>query len=249
MIEPLIDRRLLFDCWANRRRKGSHRAVLRYQRFAGRHRYALKVDIRKYFFSIDHALLELQFRRVFKDRRLLDLMDLIVDRGQVPTPHEVYFDGDDLFTPLERPKGLPIGNLTSQIWANLYLSDFDHWVKQGLGCSAYLRFVDDFVLLSDSKDALYEWRAAIAERLAVLRLLIHPRKSVIRRTAEGVPFLGYVVWPERIRVRGATVRRYRRRLRKRERRGEGPDRGQSVTAWRGHARLAGQWRRTLREAG
>lgn len=242
VIEPLVDHRLIFDCWANRKGKGSHRAVLRYQAFAGGFRYALKVDVRKYFPSVDHEILKAQFRRRFKDPALLRLMDRIVDHGRVPEPHHAYFPGDDLFTPAARPKGLPIGNLTSQLWANLYLDGFDHWVKEDLKAQAYLRFVDDFILLSSSRETLRGWKAAVAEKLAELRLQMHPRKSVIRRTSEGMPFLGYMVWPGRIRVRGETVRRYRRRLR---RKGEMDveSREKSLAAWRGHVDLAGSWRR------
>ena len=244
VVEPLIDRRLVFDCWANRKGKGSHRAVLRYQRFAGCQRYALKVDIRKYFPSIDHTILKDQLGRIFKDRRLLALMHQIVEGGQVPEPHQD-FPGDDLFAPLDRPKGLPIGNLTSQLWANLYLNDFDfdHWVNQHLGCRGYVRFVDDFILLADSKPVLHEWKEAIVDRLRACRLQVHPRKNVILRTSEGVPFLGYVVWPGRIRVRGETVRRFRRRLRRRGGEGPSPGRRQSLAAWKGHVQLAGSWRR------
>lgn len=243
VIEPEIDRRLIFDCWANRRGKGSHRAVLRYQRFAGSHRYALKIDIRKYFAAIDHRILKAQFRRRFKDGPLLALMDRIVDAGENPEPFEAYFAGDDLFTPGERRRGLPIGNLTSQLWSNLYLDRFDHWVKEGLGVHGYVRFVDDFVLLHDDKAVLREWKERVADKLAELRLLIHPRKSVIRRTEEGLPFLGYVVWPERIRVRGETVRRFRRRMRQRRREGEnGESLQRSLAAWKGHVELAGTWR-------
>ena len=129
VVEPLIDRRLVFDCWANRKGKGSHRAVLRYQRFAGCQRYALKVDSRKYFPSIDHTILKDQLGRIFKDRRLLALMHQIVEGGQVPEPHQD-FPGDDLFAPLDRPKGLPIGNLTSQLWANLYLVPLTNVCKE-----------------------------------------------------------------------------------------------------------------------
>lgn len=244
VIEPEIDQRLIFDCWANRRGKGSHRAVLRYQRFAGQFRYALKVDIRKYFPAIDHEILKGRFRGIFKDRSLLALLDRIVDRGESPEPFRAYFPGDDLFRPWERRQGLPIGNLTSQIWANLYLDCFDHWAKQGLGARGYLRFVDDFILLHDDKRILQEWLERVGERLAALRLLAHPRKSVIRPTSEGVAFLGYMIWPERIRVRGETVRRYRRRLRRRRRADDPPEAlERSVAAWRGHVELAGAWRR------
>ncbi len=245
VIEPEIDRRLIFDCWANRRGKGSHRAVLRYQAFAGRFPYALKVDIRRYFPSIDHAILKGEFRRLFKDRELLALMDRIVDHGQVPEPFHAYFPGDDLFTPFERPKGLPIGNLTSQLWANLYLDRFDHWVNQELRPGGYLRFVDDFIILADSKEALRRRRDEVREKLEEFRLTVHSGKCVIRRTDEGVPFLGYVVWRDHIRVRGETVRRFRRRWRREH---PAPHRTraearQSLAAWRGHLALAGTWRR------
>lgn len=112
-IEPAIERRLLFDCWANRRGKGSHRAVLRYQLFARRFRYALKMDVRKYFPSIDHEILKGQVRRLFKDARLLRLLDRIIDLGENPEPAAACFPGDDLFTVHERRRGLPIGNLAA----------------------------------------------------------------------------------------------------------------------------------------
>ncbi len=242
VIEPVLDRRYIFDSWANRRGKGTHRAVLRYQRFACRHRYALKADLRRYFPSIDHELLKAAFRRVFRERRLLALMDRIVDHGRVPEPNRAYFPGDDLFAPFERGAGLPIGNLTSQLWANLYLDGFDHWVKEGLRAPAYLRFVDDFVLLHDSPAVLREWIDAARLRLEGLRLRLHEAKSVVRRVDEGLPLLGYVVWPDRIRVRGGTVRRFRRRARLRARRDGAPP-VESLAAWRGHVSLAGTWRR------
>ena len=177
VIEPEIDRRLIYDCWANRRGNGSHRAVLRYQRFAGRFRHALKVDVQKYFPAIDHEILKARFRRTFKEAPLLDLLDRIVDHGTSPEPFRAYFPGDDLFTPWDRRQGLPIGNLTSQIWANLYLDELDHWVKERLGAPGYLRFVDDFILLHDEKRVLAEWMERVKEKLAELRLLAHPRKT------------------------------------------------------------------------
>jgi len=249
VIEPILDRRLIFDCWANRRGKGSHRAVLRYQRFAGRFRYALKMDIRKYFPSMDHEILKAQFRGLFKDARLLRLLDAIIDRGESPESVVAYFPGDDLFTPSERRRGLPIGNLTSQLFANLYLDGFDHWVKEVLRATGYLRFVDDFILLENSLSRLAEWKDAVRRRLEEVRLQPHPTKCVIRRTDEGTPFLGYVVWPDRIRIRGETVRRFRRRMRKRIRaagRERPPGYVQSLAAWRGHVELAGGYRRIAR---
>lgn len=249
VIEPFLDRRLIFDCWANRRGKGSHRAVLRYQRFAGRFRFALKMDIRKYFPSMDHEILKAQYRRLFKDARLLRLLDAIIDGVESPEPVVAYFPGDGLFTPYERRRGLPIGNLTSQLFANLYLDEFDHWVKEVLRTTGYLRFVDDFILLDDSKSRLGEWKDAVRRRLEGIRLQPHPSKCVIRPTDEGMPFLGYVVWPDRIRVRGETVRRFRRRMRKQLGAAEGERQARflrSLAAWRGHVELAGGYRRIVR---
>lgn len=242
-IEPALDRRLIHDCWANRKGKGTHRAVLRYQAFSGRYRYALKMDIKKYFPSVDHAILKSQLQRVFKDPRLLALLHAIIDVADVPERTNDYFAGDDLFTPFARPRGLPVGNLTSQLWANTYLCDFDHWVKQDLGAPAYLRFVDDFILLHDSKAVLVEWAAAVAGKLAASRLRVHERKCVVRRTEEGVPFLGYMIWPNKIRVRGETVRRFRRRYRRMLAQ-DAAAAHDSEVAWRGHVALAGTWRRS-----
>jgi RNA-directed DNA polymerase len=238
VIQPVMERGLIHDCWANRKGFGSHRAVLRYQRFAQRYRFALKVDLQKYFPSVDHGILKAQFRRVFREAPLLELLDRIVDQSEGLEPVHHLFPGDDLLTAAERPRGLPIGNLTSQLWANTYLSPFDHWVKEDLKGPAYLRYVDDFVLLADDKAWLHDARDRLTERLAELRQVPHPRKTVIRRTDEGVPFLGYVVWPERIRIRGESLRRYRRRLRGLPRESV----LQSLAAWRGHAALVGRHR-------
>jgi retron-type reverse transcriptase len=225
VIGPVLDARLIDDCFANRVGKGSHRGVLRYQQLAGQYRYALKLDIRQYFPAIDHQILEYALRRIFKDDRLLDLMTRILYAGVVPAPYCAYFDGDDLFTPGLRPKGLPIGNLTSQLWANAYLSGFDHWVKECLGAQGYLRYVDDFILLNDNPAQLHRWLVDV------------------RQSAEGMPFLGYFIWPNCIRVRGESVRRFRRKIRRREQAGAAQeDRTASLVAWRGHVRWAGSWR-------
>ena len=106
----------------------------------------------------------------------------------------VYFAGDTLFA-ANRPRGLPIGNLTSQFWANCYLNEFDHFVNCELGCSAFLRFVDDFLLFAHDKATLWYWREAIIQCLASLRLTLHTAKAQVRPTTEGIRFLGFVVYP------------------------------------------------------
>jgi retron-type reverse transcriptase len=121
-----------------------------------------------------------------------------------------YFPGDTLWEAL-RPRGLPIGNLTSQFWANCYLNPFDHFVKRELVCRGYVRYVDDFLLFADDKRTLWAWREALERRLARLRLTIHPGAQP-RPTTEGFPFLGFVVYPAYRRLKRRKVVAYRRRF-------------------------------------
>jgi hypothetical protein len=123
-----------------------------------------------------------------------------------------YFNGDDLLTPLMRKKGLPIGNLTSQVFANLYLNGLDHFVKEELKCKKYLRYVDDFCLFSDSKEYLVDARLAIEDYLAKIRLKIHPIKSQLFQTKIGPTFVGFRVLPNTIRVKSENLRRARRHI-------------------------------------
>ena len=171
LIEPPLDCRFIFDSYACRRGKGTHAAVDRYQAWAPQYRYVLKLDIRRYFPSIDHRILKEKLRARIKDHQMLGLLDRIIDGSPESPANPGWFPGDDLLTPLERRCGIPIGNLTSQFFANLYLDDFDHWVKEVLRAPAYLRYVDDMVLLDNDKRRLADWRDAIHERLAQERLL------------------------------------------------------------------------------
>lgn len=216
VIETPLDRRFISHSYACRVGKGTHAAVDRYQHWAQRWPYVLKLDVRRYFPSIDHALLKGELRRYLKDCRVLKLLDTIIDHSPPSDePRLVYLPGDDLFTPLERRTGIPIGNLTSQFFANLYLNRFDHWVKGTLGVKAYLRYVDDCVLLSDDKDQLVEWRDAITDYLLrENRLLLHPDKGQIMPVASGINLLGYQVWPRRRRLANQNGYRFRRRLRR-----------------------------------
>ena len=135
---------------------------------------------------------------------------------------------------------MPIGNLTSQFFANLYLNDLDHGIKETLRAPAYLRYVDDMILLSDDKAPLWDWRDAIAEQLAAVRLRLHPTKAKVSRTDEGLDVLGYHVFPHRRRLRNENGLRFRRRLRAFARgyaagRLDWDDFDPSVQAWLGHA--------------
>lgn len=214
VIEPLFDRTFLSDSYACRKGKGVHAAVARYQAWAQTYRYVLKMDVQQYFPSIDHELLKGKLRRRVTDASVLDLVDRIIDSSPRGVTAPCYFPGDDLFTPLGRKAGIPIGNLTSQFFANLYLDDFDQYIKQVLKVRPYLRYVDDMVALDHDKARLAEIRAAVRERLAIDRLQLHPHKAQVSPVADGLNLLGYVVYPSRRRLRSDNGHWFARKLRR-----------------------------------
>ena len=213
LIAPIFERGFIEDSYANRLGKGTHRALDRCQQIARRCPYVLQCDIRQFFPSIDHALLRAILRQKVSNPQVRWLIDQILAGGAAILSEEyemVWFPGDDLLAAL-RPRGLPIGNLTSQFWANCYLNPFDHFVKRELHCRNYLRFVDDFLLFSDDKDQLWAWRAAIVERLARLRLTIHAQAQP-QRVSKGTSFLGFRVFADRRRLKRRKCIHVRRRF-------------------------------------
>jgi retron-type reverse transcriptase len=217
MMEPIFDRRFLFQSYACRMGKGTHRALRQFTDWARSSRYVLKMDIAKFFPSLDHAVLKERIRRTIKDPQVLWLCELIIDGSNEQEEVVQHFPGDDLFTPVTRRHGIPIGNLTSQFFANVYLDALDHFVKEQLRVKRYLRYVDDFCCFADDKLLLTEVRAAIAAFLLGLRLRLNEGKSRIRQVKEGVEFLGFVVFPTHLRLNQTAVRRQRRRLRRLQR--------------------------------
>ena len=214
ILEPIFEKTFISDSYANRKGKGTHAAVQRYQQYARKHPWVLKCDIRKFFPSLDHEILKQEIRWKIWNADVLWLVDTIIDASNPQEPVTDYFPGDDLFTALDRRRGLPIGNLTSQFWANVYMNRFDHFVKETLRVPGYIRYVDDFVLFADSKEQLHAWLGQLEKYLAGIRLKLHPNKTRIFRTADGVPFLGFRVWPYRRQVQKPKTRRYRRFLKK-----------------------------------
>ncbi|MEP0924373.1 RNA-directed DNA polymerase [Leptolyngbya sp. ST-U4] len=213
VIVPIFERSFIADSYANRVGFGTHRALKRFTQFARSNRYILQCDLKKYFPSIDHEILKTLVRRKLKCPDTLWLIDTIIDNSNEQEPVCEYFPGDDLITPLNRRRGLPIGNLTSQFFANIYLNGFDHFVKEHLKADQYLRYVDDFALFSNDYHFLAKARPAIENYLAGLRLKIHPIKSQLFETKHGATFLGFRVLPNQIRVRTENLRRAKRRLR------------------------------------
>jgi retron-type reverse transcriptase len=250
VLEPIFERAFIGDSYASRRGKGTHAAVDRFTAFARRHRYVLQCDVSKYFPSIDHEVLKGLMARKVKDRDVLWLVGRVIDHSNPQEPVQEWFPGDDLFAPSGRRRGLPLGNQTSQFFANVYLDPFDHFVKQTMRVRGYLRYVDDFALFGDDPAGLAEARERCREGLRALRLRLHPRKSVIARVADGSRFLGYRVFPDHWLLPRANVVKMRRRLRRLQAGYaagvlDWPDVRRGVAGWLGHAGRADTWR--LRE--
>jgi retron-type reverse transcriptase len=247
VIMPIFERTFIADSYANRLGFGTHRALDRFTYFTRNSRYCLQCDIRKYFPSIDHEILKTLIRRKIKCADTMWLIDTIIDNSNEQEPVIDYFPGDDLLTPVERRRGLPIGNLTSQGFANLYLNGFDHFVKEQLKVAKYVRYVDDFALFSDDRAFLVDARIAIEDYLATLRLKVHPIKSQLFATRIGATFVGFRVFSDHIRVRSDNLRRSRRRLRRLKRdyalgRVSVTQITQSVQSWAAHLKHGDTWR-------
>jgi len=240
VIEPIFERTFIYDSYASRTGKGTHAAVRRYQEFARQHKYVLKCDIRRFFPSIDHQLLLARVERKIADREVLWLIERIVSNSPSRERVPGFFPGDDLFTGAERPRGLPVGNQTSQFLANVFLNALDHYVKEELRVGCYVRYVDDFVLLGDSTAELRELMGLIERFLWLDRLWLHPQKRVISRVQDGIRFLGYRVFPDHCRLPQQNVLRFRRRLRRMQRSFAAGQMDleavrQRIMAWLGHA--------------
>ena len=246
VIEPRLERRFVPQSFANRRGLGTHRAIDRVQQLARRYRYALRCDVVRYFPSIDHAILRDLLASVIPETDVCQLIDRILASGAHLASREspmMWLPGDDLLAAC-RPRGLPIGNLTSQLFANVYLHPIDQLVLRELRCTAYARYVDDLVLFADDKRTLWRWRQAIIERLLRLRLTIHGSEAQVIPTASGIPWLGFVISPSQRRVKARNVRHATRRLRRRARdyregRIELTALTASVRGWIEHVRHAG----------
>lgn len=214
LIEPVFERSFIKESYANRVDKGNHRALEQAQYYARRFDYVLSLDVRKFFPNINHAILRKLLARKIHDPKILWLIDKILDSGddvQNQDSAPMVFPHDDL-TDLMQARGLPIGNLTSQFWANVYLNPLDHFIKRELRCQGYVRYVDDLLLFADSKQLLWQWLQEIEQRVCQLRLMFHPGAHP-RPVTEGFAFLGFRVFPNQRRLKRRKGIQYQRRLR------------------------------------
>jgi RNA-directed DNA polymerase len=196
--EPMFDKSFIFDSFSCRKDKGTHASVSRLTHFLReasknntRTVYALKCDVRKFFDSVDHYALRGLLSLKIKDKRVLWLVDGVLDS----------------FCTLPG-KGLPLGSLTSQLWANVYMNEFDKFVKHELKEKYYLRYCDDFVILATDMRHLTNVLSQCKSFLnAELMLDIHPTKTSIMTWHQGIDFVGYVQKPDVVLLRKSTASR------------------------------------------
>jgi len=192
--DPVFDRHLIFDSYACRIGKGTHKAVLRAFHFAKSSGFFLKMDVRKYFDSVDHETLKALLSKIIKRIDVLRLFYAIIDSGGV-----------------QAGKGIPIGNLTSQYFANYYLSAFDHYFKERFHLRWYIRYMDDILVFCKNKNeikSIYDTAAAYAAE--TLKLNLKPPVSGMVKA--GAPFLGFLIKPSGIYLQKKTKKRYKARI-------------------------------------
>ncbi len=241
LIEPLFEKRFIYDSYVCRKKKGTHRAVKRLRTFMysvscgyTRPAYYVRLDVSKYFKSIDHDILFSLLCRVVDDKDIRSLL-----REIIRSSCDSCVEG--------RKKGIPIGNLTSQLFANVYLNELDHYIKEQLHVRYYIRYMDDIVMCDTDKMKLTTLRLSIVRFLSeILLLSVHPGKIISAPIELGIPFLGYILFPHHTRLRGATVKRCMKRMKKYNHiyahGGISPVYMQSLFAsWRGYAHHAQAW--------
>jgi RNA-directed DNA polymerase len=208
---PFYDRLFIADSFSCREGKGVHKALDRFRsmaRKASRNHtrtcWALKCDIRKFFASIDHEVLLSILSERITDKRFLDLLSRIIGSFAV-IPGKA--------CPERSRGGLPLGNLTSQLFANIYMDQFDHFMKRFLRAEYYIRYSDDFIILSHDRERLVSLLPLIQSFLQErLKLMLHPSKVFLQTIASGTDFLGWVHFPHHRILRRATKRRMFERI-------------------------------------
>ncbi len=232
IIEPIFEKRFIYHSYACRVGKGTHRAIDKCQAFVQANRYVLKADVQKFFESINHEVLLGILKRWIRDERVLWLAGLIIrhqrntnstnetnptNRFSNSSYSPDSCDSCSLLLPLclcgESGTGLPIGNLTSQFFANVYLNELDYFVKFDLREKYYIRYMDDFLVFGNDKKHLTYLKERISGWLAdKLKLNLHGKKSTIFPTKDGVNFLGFRIFRDYRRIQKENVKRFIRRM-------------------------------------
>lgn len=185
-----FERKQIFDSYATRLNKGTYKAISRAQYFNKNYKYYLKLDVRKYFYSISHTVLKKQLTELFKDSQLLELLFHIIDS---------FSENENI--------GLPIGNLSSQYFANHYLSKFDHFVKENLRQKSYVRYMDDMILWSNNAKDLKKIELEIVSYFHE-KLKLELKPSILNTTKHGLKFLNYKLLPTHIELAANSKKRF-----------------------------------------
>jgi retron-type reverse transcriptase len=197
VLQPIYDKILIYDTYASRKNKGTHAAVDRLTQFLRRTKdnaFVFHGDVQKFFDNIDHETLITILREKIADERVITLIRKILTNQGISL-------------------GVTLGNYTSQWFANIYLNELDYFAKHKLKVKHYIRYMDDFLLLSDSKPELHNWKDQIEKLLnEQLKLELHPVKRRIFPTHTGVDFVGYTVWKDHKKLRRRNVNRFISRL-------------------------------------
>lgn len=228
---PIWLPRFIHDTYGNLPGRGTHAAVRRLTDFARcpANTWVLQIDISKYFHSVPHETLKQRVLRYIGDEDLRRLIIALIDSYRTDSRYDALFEPGSAYRRTDA-KGMPIGNLPSQLFANIYLSGFDHWIKQELQVEYFIRYVDDLVILGSDPAQLRRIAAQIAERLAADGLTVHPYKLRLAPVSAGIPFLGYVAWPQHLSAGQYLRRRYHHRLREHET--QGRDRTEAIRSYR-----------------
>lgn len=208
ILYPQFDKIFISDSYSCRRGKGTHRAIKRFEVFGRKvsmnhtkQCWVLKCDIRKFFASIDQEILLSILKSKIEDEDVLWLLERVIRS----------------FHSTQEGVGLPLGNLTSQLMVNIYMNEFDQYIKNGLKIKYYIRYADDFVAISTDKDYLWELVPKIADFLEErLKLSLHPNKLFVKTLYSGVDFLGWVHFPRHKVLRTATKKKMFRNLNSKE---------------------------------
>jgi len=238
LLEPLLSRRFIARSFSCQTGKGTSAARECVRKLVNTHRYVLKCDVRKFFESIDHEiLLQRLFQAVYCPGVRRVMRGIVASHATQSGPHSplcgsVSGDARSAQRTVRTTMGLPLGNLTSQLWANFYLDPLDHWITETLRFGAYARYTDDFLIFADDKAALHELRSGIEDHLAEVRLELAAEKTRLMTTGEGLPFCGFLFRPGlRPRVLGATKRRFEQRRARLLHERDFPALTESVVCW------------------
>lgn len=195
ILEPVFEKQFIFHTYACRKNKGTHKAVKYVCNKVKHYSYYLKLDVRKYFDSISHRKIKNLLCRIIKDKQTLNLLFKIIDSYSI-----------------SEEKGLPIGNLTSQFFANFYLSGLDHYVLEQLKVQGYVRYMDDIIIFSNNKEELREIFKHIKTFALSFELIF--KQPVINSCKNGVPFLGYLISNNKIKVLSKNRKRKMKKIKK-----------------------------------